>query len=182
MKKSYLTVIFLAYFIFSGVTFASPTDKYVCYPCGGDCDIKVYDAPGKCDSCGMELIESSKVKLQSFSPDELCGIISENKEFVLLDVRTAAEYESKGDTTVNSYGHLRTALNISSKDIKNRLGEIEQFREKDIIVYCARGHRSATVSQYLTENGFHHVKNLLGGMELLTAKKDLDCIEKIIEK
>lgn len=34
----------------------SPTDKWVCPPCGCESDGKDFDAPGACPSCGMPLV------------------------------------------------------------------------------------------------------------------------------
>jgi DNA-directed RNA polymerase subunit RPC12/RpoP len=34
-----------------------PKKEYVCQACGQPCDQKVYEAPGTCPGCGMQLVE-----------------------------------------------------------------------------------------------------------------------------
>jgi hypothetical protein len=41
---------------------AAPAKKWVCPPCGCAADGKVFDAPGRCPDCGMELIEKAEDK------------------------------------------------------------------------------------------------------------------------
>lgn len=181
MKKLYLSAIVF----FLTAVFIYPGGKiYICYPCGADCDLTEHSEPGKCSICGMDLVEKLSVKYINLEPEEVCSHISENKDLLLLDVRNVDEYESKGDTPLNSYGHLKNALNIPVNEVESRLSEIEPYRDKEIIVYCARGHRSAIVSHMLTEKGFSKVYNMLGGMALWTKKKgeELICKDSLLEK
>jgi hypothetical protein len=51
---------------------------------------------------------------------------------------------------------------IPVADLLRRLYELD--KQKDILVYCASGGRSATASQILVDNGFSSVHNMLGGI------------------
>ena len=77
-----------------------------------------------------------------------------NKEFVLLDVRETFEYEF-----ANLGGEL-----VPLDQLPDRLNEIEQYKEKEMIVMCRSGSRSARACEYLSRNGFTNVKNLKGGI------------------
>ena len=77
-----------------------------------------------------------------------------NKEFVLLDVRETFEYEF-----ANLGGEL-----VPLDQLPDRLNEIEQYKEKEMIVMCRSGSRSARACEYLSRNGFKNVKNLKGGI------------------
>lgn len=77
-----------------------------------------------------------------------------NKEFVLLDVRETFEYEF-----ANLGGEL-----VPLDQLPDRLNEIEQYKEKEIIVMCRSGSRSARACEYLSRSGFTNVKNLKGGI------------------
>jgi len=77
-----------------------------------------------------------------------------NKEFVLLDVREIFEYEF-----ANLGGEL-----VPLDQLPDRLNEIEQYKEKEMIVMCRSGSRSARACEYLSRNGFTNVKNLKGGI------------------
>lgn len=81
--------------------------------------------------------------------------------FLLLDVRETHEWET---------GRLDGAQHIPLRQVPARLGELP--REREIIVYCRMGGRSANAQQLLRANGFENVRNLIGG---ITAwKREID--------
>jgi adenylyltransferase/sulfurtransferase len=79
----------------------------------------------------------------------------------LLDVREPQEWGA---------GHLTNATHIPMREIPVRLGELP--RDRDIVVYCRSGARSANVQQFLKANGITRVRNLIGGM--MAWKRDVD--------
>jgi adenylyltransferase/sulfurtransferase len=79
----------------------------------------------------------------------------------LLDVREPQEW---------SAGHLAGATHIPMRQVPAQLAEIP--RDRDIVVYCRSGARSANVQQFLQANGITRVKNLIGG--LMAWRRDVD--------
>ena len=77
-----------------------------------------------------------------------------NESFFLLDVREQFEYQIS-----NIDGTL-----IPLKEIPDRLSEIEDNKDKEIVVMCRSGNRSAEACKFLEEQGFSNVKNLKGGI------------------
>jgi len=75
-------------------------------------------------------------------------------DFVLLDVRTKVE---------NKVGALKGAVNIPIDEIRKRVHELEAYKDKKIIVYCASGYRSYIVTKFLQNSGFKEIFNLSGG-------------------
>jgi len=71
----------------------------------------------------------------------------------LLDVRTVGEYRQ---------GHLPGARLIPLSELEGRLGQLE--KDRPVVVYCARGHRSRTAARLLGDQGYA-VHNLLGGIQ-----------------
>jgi rhodanese-related sulfurtransferase len=155
-------ILILPSFIFLLITNASSQTQYVCAPCG-DCDTVIYDAPGTCTACGMELIDRSLVKHSNITIPDVCGIVQANKDVVILDVRTKEEFEGTHKTRPNE-GRLKGAVNINIDELEARLNEISQYKENEIIVYCSHAHRSQRASHLLTQKGFTNVKNMLGGI------------------
>ena len=49
-------------------------------------------------------------------------------------------------------------------DAVQRITELEEFKESEIVVMCRSGVRSAHAQKFLLENGFGDVKNLAGGI------------------
>ena len=74
-----------------------------------------------------------------------------NKEF-LLDVREEYEYQE---------GHIKGAVNLPLREILEKKDTLP--KNKDIYVYCRRGHRSADAVNFLKSLGFEKVHNIEGG-------------------
>jgi rhodanese-related sulfurtransferase len=72
---------------------------------------------------------------------------------VVLDVRTAEEYAS---------GHLPGAINIPHVEIAARIAELESARDRDVVVYCRTGARSAQALEALGKAGFTRLFHLKG--------------------
>ena len=74
----------------------------------------------------------------------------------LLDVRTAAEYQS---------GHLKNSLQadwLNKEQFADRIKYLD--KTKPLLVYCASGMRSGAAAKWLLDNGFSDVQNLKGGL------------------
>lgn len=66
----------------------------------------------------------------------------------LVDARTHSEF---------SAGHIKGAANIPHSQVEAHLGKFPRNRE--IVVYCLSGHRSAYTIQTLRKHGFTRVFN-----------------------
>jgi rhodanese-related sulfurtransferase len=71
----------------------------------------------------------------------------------LLDVRESEEWAA---------GHAPEAVHLPMMEIPARLSEIPG--DRDVVVVCRVGARSAQVVQYLRQSGRDNVRNLNGGM------------------
>lgn len=80
-------------------------------------------------------------------------MIDSNPDLVILDVRYRYEYDD---------GHLRNAILIPLGELESRLDELD--KEKETLVYCRSGGRSASASGILDANGFTSVYNMQGGI------------------
>jgi rhodanese-related sulfurtransferase len=153
---------------------------YVCTPCGNDCDAEVYEKPGNCRHCGMALVEKGKVAFTNVSPGELCNLVKSNKDLVLLDVRSPEEYQGQDR---GRYGHLRNAINIPIGELERRIGELNAYKDREIVVYCSHSQRSPRASQLLAAKGFKRVKNMSGGLSTWhDAVPDADCRTNLLVK
>ena len=147
----------------------SSAGSYQCMPCGLDCDNDVYDKPGKCSHCQMELVEKSTVHFKTIEPSMLCQYITDHPNVVLLDVRTKEEFEGKADP---NYGALKNAINLPVQELEKNISTLAPYKDKEIIVYCSHSHRSPRACYILTQNGFSNVTNMAGGMSVM---KDRSC-------
>jgi rhodanese-related sulfurtransferase len=78
-----------------------------------------------------------------------------HKSALVLDVREQSEYDS---------GHILSSKLVPLGKLGARLGELEKYRERPIIVVCRSGMRSASACALLGKQGFAQVYNLNGGV------------------
>ena len=89
---------------------------------------------------------------KNISSDELMNKMERNEDFLLLDVRTPMEHASQAIEG----SHL-----LPVQELNLRANELP--KDKEIVVYCRVGNRSAFAAAYLSRLGFQ-VKNLEGGI------------------
>ena len=76
---------------------------------------------------------------------------------LLLDVRTLDEFDGP-------LGHIAGAVLIPIQELEQRIDELNEHKEKEIIVICRSGNRSQTGTRILISHGFNAV-NMVGGMK-----------------
>ena len=78
-----------------------------------------------------------------------------HKDALVLDVREQNEYDS---------GHVLKSKHIPLGKLSERIGELEKFRERPIVVICRSGNRSGMACGLLGKQGFAQAYNLEGGV------------------
>ena len=110
-------------------------------------------------------IMSGTMLLWSFFGNRLRGIkdvdlvealqLINHKNALVLDVREESEYKS---------GHILNAKWIPLGKLSDRTGELERYREQNVVVVCRSGNRSASACAMLVKQGFAQAVNLSGGV------------------
>ena len=105
--------------------------------------------------CMVTKTSKTSSSYKTISSTEAQQMIEDNKDALILDVRTAAEYES---------GHIPNAVNLSNEDIQ--AGKVDSLKDKSqlIMVYCRSGNRSCQAAQKLAELGYTNVVDF-GGIQ-----------------
>lgn len=93
--------------------------------------------------------------MNNVTAEEAYQLIKDNKDILVIDVRTPQEYKS---------GHIAGAKNIPVNEISSRIGELEKYKEKPILVHCASGSRSPKAVNILQKNDFKNVYHLNRGL------------------
>jgi rhodanese-related sulfurtransferase len=83
----------------------------------------------------------------------LARLAQQGPDLLVLDVRTAEEYAA---------GHVPGARNIAHDLLPARLAELADARDRDVVVYCRSGRRSAIALETLRAAGFSRVAQLEG--------------------
>ena len=94
-------------------------------------------------------------KYRTLSPAEAVRVINQDDSLV-LDVREDSEVAS---------GRIAGAKHIPLGSLQKRMGDIEKYKDKPVVVYCRSGNRSAVAASQLTAAGFQDVVNLQGGVQ-----------------
>ena len=77
-------------------------------------------------------------------------------ECLLLDCRTPEEHAT---------ARIQGALLIPMQELPQRVGELDSWQARQIVVYCHHGVRSLRVTHWLRARGYEHVSSLRGGIE-----------------
>lgn len=85
-----------------------------------------------------------------------------DQSLVVLDVRTPEEFAA---------GHVVGARNIPHTQIAERLAELGDARERDLVVYCRSGRRSELALEALRAAGFTRLFHLDGDWLRWSAEK-----------
>lgn len=94
-------------------------------------------------------------KVKNVSAEEAYALINEDSEFIILDVRTKEEYDS---------GHIPGAKLIPVQILPMKLAELDKYKEKPVLVYCASGGRSPRAVDTLVNNSFKKIYHLSRGI------------------
>jgi len=108
----------------------------------------IYGYISDVNDMGLELQKTDVIDL-----DEFKSYIGKN-DAQIIDVRGATEYET---------GHVTGADHIFVGTIGQHLEKIS--RDKQVVIHCQAGDRSAIAASILAKNGFTNVKNFSGGMK-----------------
>lgn len=124
-----------------------------------------------CPACGEQPTVTALIDYDGFcgvprSADEpavreksavdLAAMRAAGEPFLLLDVREPAEWEA---------ARIEGALLVPLGELEGRLGELEDWKARRVVVHCRSGARSARAAKLLQQRGFGDVWNLAGGIE-----------------
>lgn len=96
------------------------------------------------------------MSIKEINPNDLNDKIQSGQKIVLLDVREPFEHDL---VNINNTHAL-----IPLGELEDRIPEIEELKNEEVVVYCRSGARSAKACQILMNNGFNNVTNLQGGI------------------
>lgn len=116
----------------------------------------VLAACGGTDTAAPAAEQSGELGPLDLAPEVDVHTVAEVKDrddVFVLDVREQWEYDE---------GHIPGVVLLPLNEVPNRLDEIPQ--DKEVIVTCRTGNRSGQAVDFLRQNGFDNVHNMLGGI------------------
>ena len=100
------------------------------------------------------LYNSAKESLPSVSAKNLNKIMDSKDEFILLDVRSEAEFNA---------AHIPGALNVERGRLEWIIPNIIKKADRTIYVYCQDGRRSGFAAERLIQMGYTNTINIADG-------------------
>lgn len=82
-------------------------------------------------------------------------MLMNRKSGLVLDVREADEFKE---------AHLQGARHIPLPVLEARMSELQKFKDKPVMLVCARGNRANSAAKLLKAQGFSALHVLNGGM------------------
>jgi len=112
-----------------------------------------------------ELVDEALSIVNTISPNQALKLADENK-CNLIDIRDAIELQKTGKIEKSyhiSRGLLEFLIQPESAYVQNQKIDLN----KEIVLFCAAGGRSALAAKTLKEMGFENVSHVEGGFGLM---------------
>lgn len=101
--------------------------------------------------------------------DELMMDLPFDENLAVIDVRRPTEFAD---------GHLAEATNIPLNDM-NDPGSMAHLEDtQNLYVHCAGGYRSVIASSLLKRQGFHNLRNILGGWDKIKEQEKAEIVKE----
>tara|TARA_B100000029_G_scaffold362962_1_gene355988 strand:+ start:1589 stop:1975 length:387 start_codon:yes stop_codon:yes gene_type:complete len=114
------------------------------------------------------LILEALKEVKTISPEEALKLHNENK-CSLIDIRDSNELQKEG-MIENSYNISRGLLEFSIHPESSYAQREKLDFNKELVLFCAAGGRSALAAKTLKEMGFKNVSHVEGGFGLMKNK------------
>jgi hydroxyacylglutathione hydrolase len=101
-------------------------------------------------------------------PEELAMDIPFDNKLQVIDVRKANEFEA---------GHVKGAENMPLSDLTDPLHMAQLDDEANLYVHCAGGYRSVIACSLMKRQGFHNLRNVLGGFGKIKDTKGITVVK-----
>lgn len=103
----------------------------------------------------QQICDDAKTRIQEISAEELATKLKEDQsDWVLIDVRENDEFRA---------GHLPGARGIGRGVLEYHIADEVPDTDKEIVLYCRGGNRSALSADSLQTMGYSNVISLRGG-------------------
>ncbi len=114
------------------------------------------------------LISEASKEIKTITAEEALKLTDE-KKCNLIDLREEGELNNNGSIENSTHiprGLLEFSLNQNSPLVQNKIIDIN----KEMVLFCAAGGRSALAAKTLNDMGFKNVSHIDGGFNVMTHK------------
>jgi len=91
---------------------------------------------------------------RSVTAQQLVDLVNRDNA-VVLDLRDRKEFDA---------GHIVDSVNIPYASLESRIGDLEKYRERPLVIACRMGQHAGAAGTMLRKKGFANVSRLTGGI------------------
>ena len=102
----------------------------------------------------LKLVHDAKSRIRQTTPEEVKARLDKGERLLLVDTREDNEWEK---------GHIAGALHMGKGIIERDIEAAIPNRDREIILYCGGGFRSALAADNLRIMGYKNVVSMGGG-------------------
>lgn len=104
---------------------------------------------------GQDLIDEAKQRIEEVTPEQVREMQARNQSVVYLDVRESSEW---------NLGRLPHAVHLPRGNLETKVEGIIDRGQK-VVIYCARGNRSALAALTMKQMGYENVASMARGFQ-----------------
>src|SRR6266704_6264265 len=104
---------------------------------------------------GQDLIDEAKQQIEEVTPEEVRAMQARNERVVYLDVRESNEW---------NLGRLPQAIHLPRGNLETKVEALIN-RNQRVVLYCARGNRSALAALTMKQMGYENVASMARGIQ-----------------
>jgi rhodanese-related sulfurtransferase len=103
---------------------------------------------------GQDLIDDAKAQIEELTPEQVREMQARNENAVYLDVREPNEW---------NLGRLPNAVHLPRGNLETKIEALVGDRSQRVVIYCARGNRSALAALTMKQMGYVNVASMSRG-------------------
>lgn len=104
---------------------------------------------------GEDLLEDARSRITELTPAEVAELRERGEDVVYLDVRESNEW---------NLGRIPGAVFLPRGQLESKIEELTP-RDARVVIYCARGNRSALAADTMQQMGYANVASMSGGFQ-----------------
>jgi len=104
---------------------------------------------------GQDLIDEAKQQIEEVTPEEVRAMQARNERVVYLDIREPNEW---------NLGRLPQAIHLPRGNLETKVEALID-RNQRVVIYCARGNRSALAALTMKQMGYENVASMARGIQ-----------------
>jgi rhodanese-related sulfurtransferase len=104
---------------------------------------------------GQDLIDEAKQQIEEVSPQQVREMQARGERVVYLDVRESNEW---------NLGRLPQAVHLARGNLESKVEALID-RKQRVVIYCARGNRSALAALTMKQMGYENVASMAHGFQ-----------------